>query len=68
METDRGALRLQNVESIRDVLRRAHQGAIIKIPGIQGKGRLYAGLWGGGLEQIPVGPGDPPAALCNSCE
>ena len=38
METDRGALQLHNMESGREVLRRAHQGAIIKISGIQGKG------------------------------
>ena len=42
MEADRGARRLHNVEGRREVLSRAHQSAIVKVPGIQSK-RGYLG-------------------------
>ena len=37
MEANRGALRLHNVESSREVPRGAHQVAVIKVPGVQGE-------------------------------
>ena len=37
MEDNRGALRLHNVESSREVPRGAHQGAVVEVPGVQGE-------------------------------
>ena len=37
VETNRGALCLDNAECSREVPRRAHQGAVVEVPGVQGK-------------------------------
>ena len=53
MEADRGARRLHNVEGRREVLGRAHQGAVVKVPGIQSKrGYLGSDTLDDGMESL----------------
>ena len=64
VETNRGALCLDNAECSREVPRRADQGAIVEVPGVQGKsGNLSLDTLDDGVES----QGKPQQAQRSPC-